>query len=160
MARLSKEAYEGKERFAGQRMAENAKNENLNAEQHEVLSEICRLRHELHISHRSLFIGENADKLVDFLENWISNAKAVNLPTWDYCDVNVDMLPSPIDLEIDPEDWYDEEEGEDYQTGFSRCFEKACAKYSEINDTIESFLRKIDETFGTDYCPSGASRLF
>lgn len=175
MGILSKEAYERKAAWADRRMRENAENcDSLTEEQHEKLAELCALRHELHISHEDVWIGETEtafDRLDDCCGGGLlSELSGVGLPPLkfpfpaedipletDYYNVlsederdEWDRKAEEIDENMTGVDLWREESGE-----CSKCFDML----EQCNDVIEKYLAAIDKKHGTNYCPSGVSRI-
>lgn len=151
MGIISKEGYHGKREWAAKRMEQNKKIETLTEEQHNLLAELCTFRHDLH-------------------HNWDSawNDESQNFGV--YCDgisiYNDDAgLPEKIKQAFGKEPF----ERIDYPTSntyelddltWEEGYEQACDLFAQVNDEIETFLREIDKEHGTDYAPSGATRLF
>ena len=157
MAQLNKEAYEGKKEYAGKRMLENAEVETLTKEQHETLEWLCSVRHDVHCNQEDFFNDEssNNSEYWDYIDNADGcgtirdKLKEVELPdlTWSF--TVDDYMTDAICRELGyTEDERDEEK--------ERCFEMA----SRFNSDIEKYLAKIDEEHGTNYCPSGATRIY
>lgn len=155
MAYLSKEQYDYRRESAARRMAENAEIETLSEEQHEALAEICRMRHELHCNPESIFLTDSSDyteysRYVSNLDgderNFSRIAEEAGLPV-----LNIELFD---DYDNDRAGEWDEDY--DYEVSL-----RATLDYVErLNTTIENWLRAIDEEHGTDYCPSGALRVF
>ena len=61
MAYLTKDAYENKREWAAPKMANNAEIKTLKPMQHETLSWLCQIRHELHTHQDGIFITGSAD---------------------------------------------------------------------------------------------------
>lgn len=152
MGIISKEGYRGKLEWAAKRMERNKTTcTTLTPEQHDILAELCAFRHDLH-------------------HNWDSawNEESQNFDV--YCDgisiYNVDAgLPEKIKQAFGKEPF----KRIDYPTSntyelddltWEEGFDQACDLFIEVNDEIEEFLRDIDKEHGTDYAPSGATRLF
>lgn len=156
MAYLSKEAYERKQAYADKRMRENKKVETLTEEQHETLAWICSIRHEIHSGNmeRHLFCSQSADyekwEYIDTVvyDNPIHTAiYESKLPEWDWHFNCLDVV-TDADEDIDISEVYD-----------SAIYEIADI-IDRWNTSIENYLRAIDKKYGTDYCPTGKSRIF
>lgn len=159
--------FEAKERYVENLMADNAEVDTLTEEQHEVLRELCRLRHEIHINHESIF--HNNDNGLTGRFNEFSEEN--NLPFI----IDYDELVTDIDYDIltqDEQSDYEERANEFNinkpvsalsHSGFSLWCEEhfnECSDYlEELNNQIETYLAKIDKEHGTHYCPSGFARL-
>ncbi len=177
MSYLSKEAYEGKAEFAARRMMENAENKSLTLEQHEALAELCKIRHEIHsagVDH----IWADQNELTDLMRVQDRlNELDLPCPTFydegeingsyivcydDYCDHTIsDEWQEAHDACID-----DVDNDEDYPgSELDWCIvdymkSKLADQLEDLNRQIEKYLKSIDEKYGTDYEPSGASRIF
>ncbi len=177
MAFLTKEQYEARQRYADRKMAKNAEIKTLTEEQHDALSEICSIRHRVHSSNAAsaLFNTESSDydrfwdyicgdEIKEFIED-------NNLPKWEWrgcdpCDYgcNTDLDWDCLDLPNED----DFENREEYEKKVDEISDNAREKYLDElydlverwNDSIEAYLREIDEQCGTEYCPTGSNRLY
>ena len=176
MGYLTKEAYEGKEEWARKRMEKNKEITTLTEEQHDALAEICRLRHKGHCAEEKvLFCSQYPEhtffwSLID-TENETNPIKELikenNLPEWNWkCD-GVDY-PTDFDIyeikevSVDGKDYEitDEMSDEEKYRIEEECLLCLGNLQYEWNRSIEKYLRKIDEEHGTNYCPSGATRVW
>lgn len=177
MAKLNKEAYEGKREWAAKRMHDNAEigSENgLTEDQADVLERLCRVRHELHSDMEGAWNDESASTVWQDLEDIQTAISEAGLPrlknTWEYAPTTFDY-DQQLDLhtetlaEIMKENSWSKEEALKHADDFSddsiyfRCRSKAFVEYEEINKQLEKYLAEIDKKYGTDYCPSGTTRL-
>ncbi|AKG07173.1 hypothetical protein AAX05_08770 [Moraxella bovoculi] len=46
-----------------------------------------------------------------------------------------------------------------YELVYDELYTEAMAEYEKLNQDIEKYLRRIDEEYGTQYCPTGFARL-
>lgn len=144
MARKSKEQYQHQTENAHKRNFEQKEIATLTEEQHEALAQVCSIRHELHTNQKSLFCSESSkySTLLNYLDGGIkeilNSAKLKNSLSWNIVD-----LPSDYDCE-------------DSDKGLSEVF----SFVEKVNSEIENYLREIDKTHGTNYCPTGALRNF
>ena len=151
-------------------MAENAKIDTLTEEQHNMLATLCQMRHNLHTSWNSVFSG-NYENINYFCED-IDDNLSVQLVSVGLPELN---LLSSLDLiTVDDFDLLEDDELEEYEElaaehNYSSpmeawretfAYDECCDWLNTTNNNIESYLKIIDETYGTNYCPSGASRLF
>ena len=157
MAYLNKEVYERKEAYTNKRMLQNAENENLSSEQHEVLAWLCSKRHEVHTNQEDFFYSEspNCTEYWDLIDDGCSNGtirdklQSVNLPDLKWSFSIDDYMNDALCSEFG----YSEEE---IEAELESCIEMA----GKFNNDIEKYLREIDKKYGTNYCPSGAGRLY
>ena len=144
---LSKEAYEGRQRYVDKRNEENEANAiNVTEEQHNVIQEITAMRHKIH-STDDLYNTESAgyEEQSDFLENINSELEENGLPPIEWTVETVD-IPSDMDVV------YGIAENE------TENFEEFAKIKEQINTDIEEYLRKFDEEHNTKYTPTGATR--
>jgi len=165
MAYLDKEAYDRKADYAGRRMAENAKIETLTEEQHDVLSWLCSLRHEMHSNQEDFFFNEsgnygkftdavNDDRDVQSINGQLNMAKLPKIK-WTKDIYDYDTESEVYELEDHSE--YADDEWDELIDSKRR---EALRFAESVNADIEEYLRKIDEEHGTEYAPSGATRIF
>lgn len=144
MARKSKEQYQRHTENAHAKQNSMKEITTLTEEQHEALSQVCSIRHELHSNQKSLFNSESSkySTLLNYLDGGIkeilNSAKLKNNLSW-----NIVELPSDYDCD-------------DIELGLSEVFTFA----ERVNTEIENYLREIDKLHGTNYCPTGALRNF
>ena len=154
MAYLDKEAYERKREYAAKRMAENREITTLTDEQHDLLNELCTFRHDLHTNQKSAFNANSSD--YSYYANNISKY---------YVGVSEDDLHSRIvkafgTAPYTPIDYPTSEDYDDYGMTYEEAQEEAETLFDKINTQIENFLSDIDKKHGTNYCPSGATRIY
>lgn len=157
MAYLNKDIYERKEAYASRRMLQNAENENLTPEQHDILAWICSKRHEVHTNQDDFFYSESTNSaeywslIDDGCGNGIIRDKlaSVGLPDLKWSFNADDYMTDALCKEFG----YSEE---DIETEYESCIKMA----GQFNNDIEQYLRAIDKQYGTDYCPSGVGRLY
>ena len=157
MAYLNKEAYERKEAYANRRMLQNAENESLTPEQHEVLAWLCSKRHEVHTNQEDFFYSEssNSTEYWNLIDDGCGNGvirdklSSVDLPDLKWSFSVDDYMTDALSTEFG----YSEE---DTDAELESCIEMA----GKFNNDIESYLREIDKRYGTNYCPSGVGRLY
>jgi hypothetical protein len=167
MARLSKEAYEGKREWAARRMNSNTKTgaeSGLTEAQADALAELCSARHSLHSGRKSaIMTGSNVQEIVQCNDN-LSEAGLPGIPGVpfgyheDYLDIdNVNELQ---EIGQDAEGHkVPSSSNPDYESWLDETCERISAELEELNTRIEHYLADIDEKYGTNYNPSGATRL-
>ena len=167
MAYLDNNAYDRKREWAAKRMSGNRKVDTLTEEQHDLLEELCRFRHELHTSWEDAF-NTNSPSFGYFADN-ISIYSVGNSGEELPCRIEAAFGKKPYYAR----DYYDlneaidilREEGidsdhPDYNSELNELKEQAFEVFATINDEIEAFLCEIDKEYGTNYCPSGATRIY
>ena len=157
MAQLDKKAYEGKREWAAKRMAENAKIETLTEKQHDVLQWLCTVRHDVHCNQEDFFNDEASNNSVylDYIDdgNGLGIIQErlieVNLPNLRWSFSIDDYMTDGMCYELE----YTEDETEHER---ENCLDMA----KKFNNDIEEYLANIDKEHGTNYCPSGATRIY
>ena len=138
--------------------AEVALENGLSDEQIEALEYLCAKRHEMHSNIDSLIINQSDSLIVkDLTRAGIhiveSGLPAVNgLPAYsdDYIDIDDIAL-----LEDDaPED------AEKYKSWYDDTYSEIYSEWEKLNTKIEKYLSEIDRKYNTNYCPTGAQRIF
>jgi|GEM_PF-1989084 len=170
MAYFSKEAYEGKERWARNRMRENSEVPTLSPEQHETLAWLCTIRHEMHCSPDSFWVGESGE----YSEYWdyIGNSYEDSKINEQLNEVGLKSIPLITDTEhimadyevfeewgVEnlqayyglPEDYTDE----DIDEAAEKAKEVLYELLEQTDEIIRKYLAEIDLEFGTNYCPGG-----
>ena len=148
-------------------MAENAKNDSLTSEQHEVIASLCSYRHNFHSSmDRICQNDENGQKNELIYIN--SQLQEVGLPVMDFCGVNVGEDYIDID-DINDAIFFAKEDGsyidpdkypQEYQDWYDDTYDTIMQKLEDLNTNIEKYLYEIDQKYKTSYCPTGALRIF
>ena len=165
--KLKKRQYEQRAFSASKRMAENAKNDSLTSEQHEVIASLCSYRHNLHSSmDRICQNDENGQK--NELIRINSLLKEVGLTPMDFCGVNVgedyidiDDMQESIFFAKEDGTYIDEDEHpQEYQDWYDDTYHEIMQKLEDLNTNIEKYLYEIDKKYKTSYCPTGALRIF
>lgn len=167
MAYFSKEAYEGKQKWADRRMAENKKIESLTEEQHEALSDIAKKRHDLHINFESAFLTESSkyDDFNFYPSEWeIEDSEIVKL-------INENNLPEikihkrTYNNWINDQEFHEEMKELNIDSGTSEYNEKLNYAKEITNDTlnlldqdVRDYLAYIDYLYGTNYAPNRATK--
>lgn len=155
MGYLSKEAYDRKREWAARKHERQKAITSLTEEQHDALAEICGIRHELHTHQEALFYTGSADhsRLWDNFPNEASEGYINELLE----SVGLETIHFPV-TQIDfPDDYTWDEDGFD---SWEAAYEKAMDMAEQLNDAIEAYLSNIDAQHGTEYAPSGATRIY
>jgi hypothetical protein len=150
-----KEIYMGKEDYARCKQEKNREIKTLSDEQHATLANLCRIRHDLHTNIKSLINSPECDIDSELIECKDSMGKvglpALQLPFLhvDYFDIdNLQFIKSP-----------DFNSPDDYLGWYNKTFEELYEQWSKVHRAIELYLLDIDSNHGTQYCPTGMSRL-
>jgi len=164
---MEKRQYEQRAISAAKRMAENAKNDSLTSEQHEVIATLCSYRHRFHSSmDRICQNDENGQK--NELIRINSLLKEVGLTPMDFCGVNVGEDFIDID-DMQEAIFFAKEDGsyidpdkypKEYQDWYDDTYHEIMQKLEDLNTNIEKYLYEIDKKYKTSYCPTGALRIF
>ncbi|WP_278778248.1 hypothetical protein [Leyella stercorea] len=164
MAYLNKEQYEYRREAAATR---NVKNEQTAIEngmtenQADLISRLCSLRHEYHCNLAAY--TKDSESREDIRRNFARIEEEISkegLPELDIANTfdEVDDMDGLIYYYGDdvPEDHDSAEFQEWYKEEYSRIYDEL----SDVNDTIEKYLKKIDDKYKTSFCPTGALRAF
>lgn len=166
---------EARQNYIDTRNDENEKITNLSPEQHKTLQELCRIRHEIHSNWEEMFNAESStyaelwNYILDDSDERIQNElTSVGLPRLVLGDLY--SIPSSEDYfyvlnNEERQAWEKRSDAEDYSSGFdawvqNEAYPKFCRYMNDINNIIEQYLKRIDNEYGTNYCPSGAQRLY
>lgn len=148
-----KEIYERKKEWAARRMADNKEIETLTEEQHELLERLCTFRHDLHTNWDSAFCSGSGD--YDKYANEIC-VHCVGMENDLYTEVKEAFGKAPFTPIDYPDDYCYDVLG--YES-VEEAREEAYKLFEQVNEEIEAFLYSIDKEHGTDYCPSGYTRI-
>lgn len=154
MGIVSKEGYERKAEYAARRMEENKKIKSLTEEEHDMLAELCSLRHKIHTSIERLWVEDTEHLLEQLFE--------FNPGTLPPLKLSMDIADIPSENDYYGNVYGDKDDYEDYIDWFehSEHYEEYCDVMNTINNEIESYLHEIDMKHGTNYCPTGMTRLY
>ena len=152
--------YDAKQRYVDRVMSKNAEVETLSDDQHSALRKVAEMRHKFHSNPDGLFNTESASY---DMWNYVAQDGEINrlleqagLPTIEFGDYT--YTPSTFDYEeLGGKDEYETLAEWKEQSGVMDEFYK---DFNDANERIEKYLRTIDEEHGTQYAPSGFSRLY
>lgn len=159
MSYLSKDQYSRRNENAAIRMAKNAENSSLTEDQHEALSDLCKIRHELH-SNIDRIVKNDEQREIDTLvkiniqikESGLIPMKFISIYIEDFIDIDTISLLEIIDCisseDENYDDWYDEN------------YERIYNELEELNDKIEKYLSVVDVKYKTNYAPTGMQRIY
>lgn len=167
---LSKDAYEAKAKYAENKARNNEKialENGMTQEQVDVIDDITRLRHDLHSTDSASIFNdqvEDPDSYNYFFddiaeENYVNTQlkkvglPELKLPSWDthFTEWDFDEEVKERGIEKFSKEW--EELRSEYLSNLTEDLEKA-------NTAIENWLGAIDKKYGTQYKPTGKSRIF
>lgn len=149
--------YERKNEWAANRMEQNKNIDTLTEQQHDALAWLCSIRHTIHTNQKSMFISNSVDfdlwKYIDGVDDNTIKEKleSVGLPnnlSWDAL-----FVPSDYDYNMrfnEDKSWYND---------YDAAYEIHIDFLEKVNTDIENYLRNIDKEHGTNYAPSGHTRL-
>ena len=173
MSILSRNEYEAKERNAAQkniRNTETAIANGMTEEQAEAVAWMCAKRHWMHTHDGSDLANSEASANSELTGFICQNYNGDGDDEFAVCSAILNEQPFiPCEASELPayEDWdyvLDDDDREEYNGDYVAFRDAMDAKAGEminnINNQIENWLRKIDEKFGTSFCPTGASRIF
>jgi len=189
MAIISKDGYAAKAAYAARVARENVESmmeAGLDESTAEEIAHLGSLRHDLHCMDwaDAMWCTESAD--YDTLTRLVANpcgdgevidlVRSIDMPdnisaeligvldriSTDLSSLDNDAYCTDESGEEVKSDRYDtdEEYQEAYDDARTRAGEVAYRCASDCNSAIEAFLKKVDEKYGTDYCPTGLSRRF
>ena len=164
MGYLKKEQYDYRRESAARRNAENeavAVEHGMTEEQAGFISDLCRLRHELH-THMDAVTRSDADlrikaKLV--AANAAIKGSGLTpvpcIPTGEGDYIDIDDIDELLEIEDWPESGTDE-----WQKKWDEEYSRIYGELEQLNSDIEHYLADIDKQYGTAWFPSGALRVF
>lgn len=163
MGRIDKDGYERKAAYAARKFRENAEiaiENGMSEEQLELIDQITEFRHWLHVTvmnsnGKSAFCmsGPEYDRIAqecsDYNDEGIVErfTAAFGFKPFNRCDW-------PTDEE------YDEDEQEEYCVYVDKSQSTIIERFAAVDKSIIESLQRIDNKFGTDFCPTGFSRIF
>ena len=163
MAYLKKEQYEYRREAAARRAADNeqiAVEHGMTENQAELISELCRLRHELHtnmdkvtVNDADLCIKSRLVKLnAAIRESGLKPAECMPSDEGDYIDID------DIDVLYECDEW-PESGTQEWQDKYDDEYARIYSELEKLNGDIEKYLAEIDKQYGTKWCPTGALRI-
>ena len=164
MAYLNKEQYAYRRESAARRNADNevvAVEHGMTGEQAELISDLCRLRHELHTNMDRVTRSDTDLRIKAQLvaanaaikESGLTPVPCIPTDEGDYIDID------DIDLLQEIEEW-PESRTDEWQEKWNEEYSRIYDELEQLNSDIEHYLADIDKQYGTAWCPSGALRAF
>lgn len=164
MGKLNKEQYYRRAVNAEQRNANNeeiAISNGMPEHWAEIISTLCRVRHEMHCNIDKLVKSSEIDAM-EIRQSIVEVNSELRECGYDY----IDSLPSSVGdyIEIDSiDDIYeiedlpsDDDEREKY---LSEKYDEIYEQWSTVNKNIETYLLSIDKKYVTKWCPTGIQRM-
>lgn len=163
MAYLNKDQYAYRRESAARRNADNevvAVEHGMTEEQAELISDLCRLRHELHTNMDRVTRSDTDLRIKAQLvaanaaikESGLTPVPCIPTDEGDYIDID------DIDLLQEIEDW-PESCTDEWQEKWNEEYSRIYDELEQLNSGIEHYLADIDRQYGTAWCPSGALRI-
>jgi hypothetical protein len=150
--------YNKKAEYANRIMAKNNEVDTLNEEQHACLSVLCAVRHKLHTNQDRIIKGDDS-VLRDLCS---ANSQIVNsgLPKvdaipLDHYEFEFDTIPVLESSGEAPHSGTDE-----YNDWYNKEYTRIYGILEALNGAVEDYLSDIDSKHGTQYKPTGHSRLY
>lgn len=164
MAYLNKEQYEYRREAAA---ARNAKNESVAVEngmteqQADLISRLCSLRHELHCSMDDIVKGnDGARDICKAFASLEDKMEKSGLPEFGVSGQLEDMDDMDGLTYYYGEDVPEDHDSDEFKEWYNREYKRVYDELSELHDSIEKYLKEIDEKYKTSFCPTGALRNF
>jgi hypothetical protein len=172
MAYFSKEAYEGKERWAEHRAYLNSLIPTLTAEQHDALEEICITRHRLHTTIERAFNPEsnefnefnfypaewdadNCCRLFELIEQTGLPKIIIEERTFDNCPDETTIYKELYDT--DKYGKLDDLDDDARDALRDDLIQILSSTLERLDRAVRNYLSYIDFLFETDYAPEGSS---
>lgn|SRR5574344_347741 len=168
MAYLNKERYEARQLNAEKRAKENsekAQDSGMTQEQTQAITNLCRVRHLLHTNMDNIAKNDNneikkeiirANKLLE--ESGLSYINSIPLNAEeDYIAIDTMEERTNKDFYDDIPDIADEKVFNDW---WQNCYHEIYNQLEELNNTIERYIRDIDNIYNTHFAPTGALRIY
>lgn len=164
MAYLNKEQYKYRREAAA---ARNVKNESIavdngmTEQQADLISRLCSLRHELHCSMEDIVKGN--DVAEDIRERFASLEDKMGesgLPELGVSGWLEDLDDMDGLIYYYGEDVPEDHDSDEFKEWYNNEYKRVYDELSELHDSIEKYLKEIDEKYKTSFWPTGALRNF
>lgn len=158
----SKEVYDKKREYAARKMLKNKEINTLTENQHDILSDLCSIRHGLHSNMNEVVLSDSSDykdTLILINDRLVESGleKIDKIPLGHGEDfIDIDTMDGLFEYGEIPED----SDSDEYQDWYDEEYTRIHNELEELNKTIEKYLAKIDSIHKTSYCPTGLSRIF
>lgn len=164
MAYLTKEQYEYRREAAASRNAKNEKiavENGMTEQQADLISRLCSLRHELHCCMDDIVKG--GDIASDILERFSlleDEMEKIGLPELGVSGSLEDLDDMDGLIYYYGEDVPEDHDSDEFKDWYDEEYQRIYNELSNIHDSIEHYLKEIDEKYKTSFCPTGALRIF
>lgn len=164
MAYLNKEQYEYRREAAAARNVKNEKiavDNGMTEQQADLISRLCSLRHELHCSMDDIVKGN--DVAEDIRERFASledKMEESGLPEFGVSGWLEDLDDMDGLMYYYGEDVPEDHDSDEFKDWYNEEYQRIYNELSNIHDSIEHYLKEIDEKYKTSFCPTGALRNF
>lgn len=163
MGKLTKEQYEYRARSAAERNFKNeetAKDNGMSEEAAEALSELAAWRHKFHCDIERVVMSAGGEdwNMFEEVEDIESRLAENGLPRIAVSGILEDM--DSIDgLRYDYGDDVPDDDSDEWQDWYDDNYSRIYDEAERVNLLVEDYLRKIDEQYGTSWCPTGSLRI-
>ena len=164
MAYLNKEQYEYRREAAAARNVKNEKiavDNGMTEQQADLISRLCSLRHELHCSMDDIVKGN--DVAEDIRERFASledKMEESGLPEFGVSGWLEDLDDMDGLMYYYGEGVPEAHDSDEFKEWYNNEYKRVYDELSELHDSIEKYLKEIDEKYKTSFCPTGALRNF
>lgn len=164
MAYLNKEQYEYRREAAAARNVKNEKiavDNGMTEQQADLISRLCSLRHELHCSMDDIVKGN--DVAEDIRERFASledKMEESGLPEFGVSGWLEDLDDMDGLMYYYGEGVPEDHDSDEFKEWYNNEYKRVYDELSELHDSIEKYLKEIDEKYKTSFCPTGALRNF
>ena len=162
MAYLTKEQYAYRQESAAKKMVENAtiaQEKGMTEEQTDILEELCSFRHDFHCN-MSKLVNDNTDTFKELLRIREELVKS-GLPKLDIGRFDEGLYIDIDDFQVVYEtEQVPDNDTQEFDEWYEKTYSRIYDELSELHKMIEDYLSNIDKKYGTNYCPTGALRIF
>lgn len=130
-------------------------------QQADLISRLCSLRHELHCSMDDIVKGN--DVAEDIRERFASledKMEESGLPEFGVSGWLEDLDDMDGLMYYYGEGVPEAHDSDEFKEWYNNEYKRVYDELSELHDSIEKYLKEIDEKYKTSFCPTGALRNF
>lgn len=163
MAYLTKEQYDRRRENAEQRNGQNEKialSNGMTECQAELISELCRLRHELHTNMNAVTLNDSnrgiKSQLVKLAQQIEQSGlpKVPSIPTGECDYIDIDEINELLEY-----DEWPEPDTQEWQNKYDDEYSRIYGELEQLNKDIEAYLADIDKRYSTHWCPTRTLRM-